>query len=499
MTSELLIDVSDFETRVALRTGGALQELHVERADRGSLTGNIYLGRVDRIVPGMQAAFVDVGLDRFGFLHVREALGARREDGRDGAWPDMQALLCAGQRILVQVAKDPVGTKGVRLTMHLAIASRSLVMLPHGSRVAVSQRIDDEAERERLRRDTAAAALAEGLNTAFIARTSAHEASFEQLRADMRVLNRIWGRIEERRRRAAIGELVYEELPVHTRAIRDLATADVARVLVNDAETHRRLSRYAREHLPELADRVALYDDGPPLFERYGVEDELRRTLAREVSLKSGGHLVIERTEAMTTIDVNSGAALGARNLEETALRTNLEAANAIPRQLRLRNIGGIVVVDFIDMEDEANQRTVMRALEKGVEDDPGRVRLTPFSPLGLVELSRKRARPSLAQVLCEPCPTCGGHGLTQRPETTCYEILRFIHADARSRPLGLVGEYRVRADERVVERLLDEDAPHLRCLSQEIGRPIRLQVEPSCVPGEFDVVLIDGEVVGVG
>ncbi len=500
MTYELLVDVSDFETRVALTKEGALQELHVERTGRGSLTGNIYVGRVDRVVPGMQAAFVDIGLDRFGFLHVREALGGRRVEGGDAALPDIQALVCEGQRILAQVAKDPMGAKGARLTMNLAIASRSVVMLPRGSRVGVSQRIEDVAERERLRRDTAAAALAEGMDAAFIARTVAQGASFEELRADMRVVRDIWRRIEERCRRAAIGELVYEELPVHTRAIRDLATAELTRVLVNDAQTCRRLRRYAREHLPALAERVELHDaPPPPLFERHGIEDELQRALAREVLLKSGGHLVIEQTEAMTTIDVNSGTWLGARNLEETALRTNLEAASVIPRQLRLRNIGGIVAVDFIDMEDEASQRAVMRALEKGIEDDPGKVRLTPFSPLGLVEMSRKRARPSLAHVLCEPCQTCGGIGAAKRPETTCYEILRFIRADAQSRGADTQGEYRVRAHERVVERLLDEDAAHLRCLSHEIGRAIRLQVEPSCPPGDFDAVLIDAQVAGLG
>ena len=492
MSDELIIDVSDVETRVALRKRGFLHELHVERSGRHSLAGNVYLGRVDRIVPGMQAAFVDVGLPRFGFLHARDALGGRVAEAEDAPPPEIQTLVRGGQSVLVQVAKDPIGAKGPRLTMGLALASRSLVMLPYGGRIGVSQRIEDETERERLRRGIALAAAAEGTPAAFIARTVAEGASAEQLRADMQVLLRIWRCVEERCERGAPGDLVYEELPVHTRAIRDLASPQLSSVLVNDAQTHARLRRYAREHLPELADRVERYDEAMPLFDRYGLEDELQRALQKKASLKSGGYLVIEQTEAMTTIDVNTGAWLGARNLEETALRTNVEAANVIPRQLRLRNIGGIVVVDFIDMEDEANRRTVMRTLEKGIEEDPGKVRLTPFSPLGLVELSRKRTRPSLAQVLCEPCQACAGSGMAKKAETTCCEILRFIRADAGARAAG-AGEYCVYAHERVIERLLDEDASHLDCVSREIGRPIRLRVEPSCAPGEFDAMLMDG------
>ena len=490
MSDELIIDVGDVETRVALRKRGVLHELHVERSGRHSLAGNVYVGRVDRVVPGMQAAFVDVGLPRFGFLHARDALGGRATEGEDAPPPEIQALVRSGQRVLVQVAKDSIGAKGPRLTMGLALASRSLVMLPYGGHIGVSQRIEDETERERLRNEIAVAAAAVGTAAAFIARTVAEGAATEQLCADMRVLLRIWQSVEERCRRGAPGDLVYEELPVHTRAMRDLASWELSRVLVNDAETHARLRRYAGAHLPDLADRVRHYDQAMPLFDRYGIEDELQRALHKKVSLKSGGYLVIEQTEAMTTIDVNTGAWLGARNLEETALRTNVEAANVIPRQLRLRNIGGIVVIDFIDMDEEANRRTVMRALEKGVEEDPAKVRLTPFSPLGLVELSRKRTRPSLAQVLCEPCQACAGGGMAKRPETTCGEILRFIRADAQAHAAD-AGEYCVYAHERVIERLLDEDAGHLDGVSREIGRPIRLRVEPSCAPGEFDAMLV--------
>jgi len=499
MSEELLINVNDFETRVALLAGGALQEVHLARAEGYSLTGNIYLGRVERVVPGMQAAFVNIGLERPGFLHVRDIEGPRLMLGEEPDRPlDIRDLLHEGQQLMVQVAKDPIASKGARLTAALAIASRYLVLMPFNEHIGVSQRIEDEAERERLRRDVAELRSEQTLGLGFIIRTAAEGVDRALLDTDIRVLARLWEKVVEKKRLVTCPSVVYQEIPVHIRVVRDLAGPHLEHIRIDHVETYQRVRDFVRDFLPEFNDRVHLYQDRRPLFERYGVEDELQRALEKRVALKSGGYLVVEQTEAMTTIDVNTGGFLGVANLEDTVFRTNVEAAQVIPRQLRLRNLGGIIVIDFIDMQDEEHQRQVLRALERACEGDPARVRFDGFSSLGLVLMSRKRTRESLAQQLCEPCGHCSGQGYVKTAQSTCIEAFRAILQDARARADGNARldsgddmEYLIRAAGPVVDRLLDEDAEQLAALSREIGRAVRLQVEPSYGSGQFDIVLV--------
>jgi len=527
MAEELLINVSSFETRVALVAHGLLQEVHLARSSGYSVTGNIYLGRVERIVPGMQAAFVDIGLKRPGFLHARDIdspriITAQRsretKDGensdRDGkdrdakerdkkteAKPDIRELLHEGQHVLVQVEKDPISTKGARLSTQLAIASKYLVLMPREPRVGISARIDDEQERDRLRlgleQITQQVNESHSQAVGVIARTAAEGARLEDLDADMRLLMSIWGRLEARyaqiKQSAKVPTLVYQELPLHTRLLRDLAGPQTDTIFIDDRATYERLHEYCAEFIPTYEQRLNHYTERRPLFERHGIEDELVRALDSKVTLKSGGTLVIEQTEALISIDVNTGGFLGGHSLEETVFRANMEAAAAIPRQLRLRNLGGIIVVDFIDMVDEEHQRQVLRALEKAVELDPARIRMEGFSTLGLVQMSRKRTRESLAQSLCSPCGQCAGVGLVRTAESTCVDVFRALNQDyqARCRHKQVEGEYLIRATESVVDRLLDEDAEHLAHLSETLERPIRIQLEPSYFEGQFDIVLV--------
>ncbi len=500
MTEELLINVNDFETRVALLAGGSVQEVHLARAEGYSLTGNIYLGKVERIVPGMQAAFIDLGLERPGFLHVRDIEGPRLMLGEaPERAADIRDLLHDGQQLMVQVAKDPISGKGARLTTQLALASRYIVLMPFNDHIGISQRIEEEAERTRLKDLIDARRAAQGVAMGFIARTAAEGVGESVIDTEVRVLARMWDKILEKKRQVTCPALVYQEIPLHIRVVRDLAGPRLSRILIDHEETYQRVRDFVVDFLPESVDRVQLYQESRPLFERFGVEEELARALAKRVPLKSGGHLIIEQTEAMITIDVNTGGFLGASNLEDTVYRTNLEAAQVIPRQLRLRNLGGIIVIDFIDMEDEEHRRQVLRALEKACEADPARIRLEGFSSLGLVQMSRKRTRESLVQQVCEPCAKCSGLGVVKTPQTTCIEVFRAILRDARGRcagrenDAGAAVEYLIRATETVVDRLLDEDAAQLAALCREIGRDVRIQVEPSYGPGEFDVVLVQG------
>jgi ribonuclease G len=494
MAEELLITVSEFETRVAKLAGGAVQELHLAPASGYSLTGNIYIGKVERIIQGMQAAFVDVGLERPGFLHVRDIEGPRllqAENGEPSESPDIRDLLHEGQQLMVQVAKDPISGKGARLTTQLAIASRYMVLMPFTDHIGISQRIEDEAERERLKRLIDEVRQQQGIGMGFIARTAVDGADREAIEQDVRVLTRIWDKVLAKKANAACPDVVYEELPLHIRVVRDLTDPNVETIRIDHRDTYERVRRFVDEFIPDFSERMRLYDEDRQLFQRYGIDDEISRALDRKVSLKSGGHLVIEQTEAMTTIDVNTGGFLGSKSLEETVFRTNMEAAAVIPRQLRLRNLGGIIVIDFIDMEEEDHQRQVLRTLEKAAEADPSRMRIEGFSSLGLVQMSRKRTRESLIQQICEPCSQCGGAGFVKTPESTCLEVFRAIVEDARVRCKGPRQDYLIRSTADVVDRLLDEDADQLSRLSDQIGREISIQLEPSCQPGDFDIVLV--------
>lgn len=500
MAEELLINVNPFETRVALVSHGLLQEVHVARAEGYSVTGNLYFGKVDRIVPGMQAAFVDIGLQRPGFLHASDIDAPRillddQGQAKTSSKSDIRDLLHEGQKLLVQVEKDPIASKGARLSTRIAIASKYLVLMPNERHVGISQRIEDEVERERLRSLLCEVQQSREVFSGVIARTAADAATDEQLKNDWVLLDRIWKRVSERTQASdqSVPRLVYEELPLHTRMVRELVGADTETIFIDDQRTYQGVRRYVDEFIPSYAERLHFYDGKRPLFERHGIEDELARALDTKVELRSGGSLVIEQTEAMISVDVNTGGYLGGHSLEETVFRTNLEAAAVIPRQLRLRNLGGIIVIDFIDMEDPEHQRQVMRALEKAAEADPARTRLEGFSSLGLVQMSRKRTRESLAQIMCAPCPSCAGQGVVRTAESTSVDVLRALAQDyqVRCRQKPVEGEYLIRAPESVVDRLLDEDAEHLAALSEMMQREVRIQMEPSYLEGHFDIVLV--------
>jgi ribonuclease G len=490
MSTEILVNVAPRETRAALLENGVVQEVHIERTSRRGLVSNLYKGRVSRVLPGMQAAFVEIGLERTAFLHAADIARSASEDTLISNLPpveDIRRLVNSGDDILVQVIKDPIGTKGARLTTFIALPSRYLVYLPRGDAVGVSTRIEDEAERARLK-GVVAQFLGGGAHGGYIARTAAQGASAESLREDMNYLARLWEHVRTRAAASAPGSVVHEDLPLSLRVLRDELSRGVSRVLVDSTREHARMQEFAAAFMPEAAPLIEVYAGPRPLFDLNGVEEEIAKALDRKVQLKSGGHLVIDQTEAMTTIDVNTGAYVGHRNLEETIFRTNLEAAVAIARQLRLRNLGGIIIIDFIDMRDDPHRRAVLSALERSFAGDRAQTHIVSLSPLGLVEMTRKRTRESLEHVLCQPCPSCEGRGFLRTPETVCHEIFREIVRQSRqfaSRELLIL------AHQDVVDRLLDEESATLGELEAQIGRPIRLQVEALYGVDHYDVVLV--------
>jgi len=486
----VLINVTPQETRVALVENGVLQEVHIERAQARGIVGNIYKGRVVRILPGMQAAFVDIGIDRTAFLHASDVM--RPPDSEDngagqGETPPMTALLRDGQEVVVQVLKDPLGSKGARLTTQLSIPARYLVYLPAGDQIRISQKIDSQAEREALRELVGRLAGEESVTGGLIIRTLADSVSDDELRLDVQFLKKVWSRVSAGIEQSSAPALIHEDTPLAMRTMRDLVRDNVEKVRIDSRETFDKAVRFARDLIPEVVDRIEYYPGERPLFDLYSVEDEIQRALDRQVPLKSGGYLVIDQTEAMTTVDVNTGAFIGRRNLEETLFKTNLEAAHSIARQLRLRNIGGIIIIDFIDMESAEHRRQVLRTLEKALARDRTTTFVTEMSPLGLVEVTRKRTRESLEQLTCEPCPTCRGRGTIKTARTVCYEIFREILREARQFEGA---EYMVLASQIVVDMLLDDEATSLAELQGFIGKPVRLQVETSYAQDEYDVVL---------
>ena len=501
MSEEILVNVTPRETRVAVVENGMLQELHIERGWSRGVVGNIYKGKVQRVMPGMQAAFVEIGLDRAAFLHandIQRSLPARGADAVDtvqGPPPPITELLREGQDVVVQVVKDPIGSKGARLTTQISIPSRYLVLLPQSQVVGVSARIEDEAERTRLKTLVAELASPHG-GFGYIVRTNAEGQPAEALAEDVAYLSRAWALVEQQVRDQPVGRCVYEDLSLPLRAVRDLMRRDVERVKVDSRETFDRLRDFAAQYMPALAqddgaalsERIEHYAGARPIFDMYGVEDEIQRALEKEVPLKSGGYLVIDQTEAMTTVDVNTGSFLGQRNLEETVYRTNLEAAQAVARQLRLRNLGGIIIIDFIDMHDAEHRRQVLRTLEKSLARDHARTTVYDFSPLGLVEMTRKRTVESLERQLCEPCHECGGRGMLKTPETVTYEIFREITRAVRQFEAARL---LVIASPKVVARITDEESSAVAELEEFLGKSIRFQADEQYLQEQFDVVLL--------
>jgi ribonuclease G len=487
MNEDILINITPQETRVALVLQGAVQELHIERTLTRGLAGNVYLGKVVRVLPGMQSAFIDIGLERAAFLHVADIWEARSHEGANTAPMPIEKLLYDGQVLTVQVIKDPIGTKGARLSTQISIAGRMLVYLPQDSHIGIAQKIEKEAERELLR-NRLQGLLPADEKGGYIVRTMAEEASDADLAADVDYLRKTWNAILQGARTRPATTLLYQDLNLAQRVLRDFVHDETATIQVDSRENYLKLVEFAQVYTPSVLARLQHYTGERPLFDLYGVEEEILRALGRRVDLKSGGYLIVDQTEAMTTIDVNTGGFVGGRNFADTIFKTNLEAAHAIARQLRLRNLGGIIILDFIDMENSEHRNAVLSELKKTLARDRTKVSVSGFSALGLVEMTRKRTRESLAHILCEPCPACSGKGQVKTSRTICYEILRELLREAKQfNPR----EFRIVASQEVIDLFLEEESQHLTMLGDFIGKRISLQVEKGYHQEQYDVILM--------
>ena len=483
MSEEILINVTPQETRVAIVEQGIVQELQIERSSSLGLVGNIYRGSVCRVLPGMQSAFVEIGLQRAAFLHVADVLECTNTDQEK----TIQEVLHEGQPLMVQVVKEPIGTKGARLTTQISIAGRFLVYLPQQDHIGVSQRIEDEVEREILR-DRLIGLLPEKYIGGYIIRTMSEAASDEELLADIAYLDKVWSNIQAASHGASERSLVFQDLNLPMRVLRDVVNEKTDRIVVDSRETFQKLSEFAELYAAGAVTRLEHYQGERPLFDMYNVEIEIEKAMSRKVELKSGGYLIFDQTEALSTVDVNTGGFVSGKSLSDTIFKTNLEASQCIARQLRLRNLGGIIIVDFIDMDEDSQREAVMNELKRAVEKDRARISVSGFSALGLVEMTRKRTRESLAHILCEPCPSCRGRGELKTAQTVCYEILRELLRHARQ---FSAREFRVLASQKVIGLLLDEESQSLANLSDFIGKPVSLQVENQYSQEAFDIVLM--------
>jgi ribonuclease G len=494
MNENILINITPQETRVAMILQGAVQELHIERTLSRGLTGNVYLGKVVRVLPGMQSAFIDIGLERAAFLHVADIWSARSESKDSSAAATLPApaipiekILFDGQSLMVQVIKDPIGTKGARLSTQISVAGRMLVYLPQDSHIGISQRIENESDRELLR-SRVQQLLPPEEKGGYIVRTMAEEASDADLQADIHYLRKIWATISHAARTKPAPTLLFQDLNLAQRVLRDFVHDETASIQIDSRENYGKLYEFAKAYTPSVLNRLQHYAGERPLFDMYGVEQEILHALGRRVELKSGGYLIVDQTEAMTTIDVNTGGFVGGRNFDDTIFKTNLEAAHAIARQLRLRNLGGIIILDFIDMENQEHRDAVLAELRKALSRDRTNISISDFSALGLVEMTRKRTRESLAHILCETCPVCAGKGLVKTSRTVCYEIMRELMREAKQfNPR----EFRILASQEVIDLFLEEESQHLAQLGDFIGKPISLQVETVYHQEQYDVILM--------
>lgn len=489
MSAEILMNVTPSETRVALVENGILQEIHIEREARRGLVGNIYMGQVARVLPGMQAAFVDIGLEKAAFLHASDILrhiDNVEELDREQLPPrDISTLVRQGQYIMVQVVKDPLGTKGARLTTDITIPSRYLVLTPRSNHVGVSQRIEGDGERERLKK------LLRSVvddDIGFIVRTAAEGVGEDELIHDARFLRRLWDKICERKKRSSKGGMLYQDLNLGARVLRDFVGSEIERIRVDSRLSYEQLNEFLSEFIPELESALEYYEGERPIFDIFDIENEIQRALNRKVNLKSGGTLIIDQTEAMTTIDINTGAFVGHRNLAETIFNTNTEATQAIARQLRLRNLGGIIIIDFIDMQNEDHKRRVLHSLEHALSKDRAKTTINGFTSLGLVEMTRKRTRESLEHVLSSECPVCQGRGSMKTVETVCYEIMREI---VRVNRAYAADQFVVYASAAVAESLLNEESHALAELEVFVAKQVKVQIEPLYHQEQFDVVMM--------
>ncbi len=491
MREEILINVTPQETRVATLENGMLQEIYIERVKNKGIVGNIYSGQVVRVLPGMQAAFVDIGLERNAFLHARDLVNDRESCAtlqQCDTELNINSLVTEGQNIRVQVVKDPLGTKGARLTSQISIPSRNLVYLPNNDYLGISQRIQDPNTREKLLDILQEQRCNIETTGGFIVRTAGEEAQGEEIRSDMEFLIRVWNKVLNRKKSNKAPELLYQSLPLAMRTVRDLVWQNVKKIRIDSKETFELVTKFARDLMPDALERIDHYPGGRPIFDLYDVEEEIQRALQKRVPLKSGGYLIIDQTEAMTTIDVNTGSFVGQRNLEDTIFKTNLEASATLTHQLRVRNLGGIIIVDFIDMSVEDHKNQVMRTLERELAKDRTKTQLNDMSPLGLVEITRKRTSESLERLLTDACPACGGRGIQKTAETTCFEIFREILREARQFDAE---KYLVLASPVVIELLEEEESTGLADLQDFIRRSIHLKVEPTFSQEQYEVVLM--------
>ncbi len=487
MSEDILINITPQETRVALVLQGAVQELHIERTLSRGIAGNICLGKVVRVLPGMQSAFIDIGLERAAFLHVADIWEARNHDGPPVPALPIEKILFDGMALMVQVIKDPIGTKGARLSTQISIAGRMLVYLPQDSHIGISQRIENEIERDALR-SKVLRLLPPDEKGGFIIRTMAEDASEADLQMDIDYLRKTWSTISLGAKSKPAPNVLHQDLSLAQRVLRDFVGDDTATIQVDSRENFQMLQQFGTSFTPSVLTRLTHYTGERPLFDLYGVEEEIERALGRRVDLKSGGYLIVDQTEAMTTIDVNTGSYVNGRSFDDTIFKTNLEAAQAIARQLRLRNLGGIIILDFIDMENIEHRSSVLSELHKALARDRTKISVSNFSALGLVELTRKRTRESLAHILCETCPACKGKGQVKTARTICYEILRELLREAKQfNPR----EFRILASQLVVDMFLEEESQHLAMLGDFIGKPISLQVETIYHQEQYDIILM--------
>ena len=486
-----MINWSPQETRVAIVENGAVQELHVERTLERGLVGNVYLGKVARVLPGMQSAFVDIGLERAAFLHVAD-VWHRQPDGEAAgavrgsvAQVPIEKQVFEGQSLTVQVIKDPLGSKGARLSTQISIAGRLLVLLPQDDHVGVSQKIP-AGQRDELRARLQALTQADG--GGFILRTNGEDATDGELSEDIAYLRKAWARIKNASTRLPALSLLHQDLSLLQRVLRDLTGEATQTIKVDSREQFDTLLAFGREFMPSATGKLQHYKGERPIFDLFGVDEEIAKALGRRVELKSGGYLIVDQTEALTTVDVNTGGFVGARNFDDTIFKTNLEAAQAIARQLRLRNLGGIIIADFIDMAREDHRDAVLAEFRKQLARDRVKTTAAGFSQLGLVEMTRKRTRESLAHMLCEPCAACQGRGIVKTARSVAYDIFREILREARQfNPR----EFRVVASPQVIELFLDEESQHLAGLCEFIGKSVSLQSEAAMGQEQYDIILL--------
>lgn len=500
-STEIIVNAGREETRVALLENGIVTEIYIDRAKDRGIAGNIYKGKVVKVLPGMQAAFVDIGLEKSAFLYVGDVFDSASEyapmmedEGieleieprrRRQQSSSIEDLVQEGQDIVVQVSKEPISTKGARVTTYISLPGRHLVMMPGVNHIGVSRRIENVEERRRLRE------IVSNLkkpNTGYIVRTASEGMSEEELSSDVEFLSRLWGSIMRRKERSAAPALLHNELDLVFRVIRDAFTDEVDRMVIDSEEEYKRVKEFVESYIPQIARRVKLYEEDEPIFEHYGVEIEISRALGRKVWLKSGGYIIIDQTEALTTIDVNTGRYVGKRTLEDTILKTNLEAVREIAYQLRLRNIGGIIILDFIDMEREDNRRKVYSALQEALSRDKAKTTISTISPLGLIEMTRKRVRESLGRILCEPCPYCEGRGYVKSSRTVCYEVLREIRkAFARAEEKKAL----VTVNSSVADMLYDEERQAVEAVEKEFGKKVVIKADPNLHQEQYEVVMV--------